>query len=61
MGASPILAEDKVLQICDAESGSFFAALDKNNGKLKWRIERPEYTRGFATPILYRPKAGNCR
>ena len=37
MGASPILAEDKVLQICDAESGSFFVALDKNNGKLKWR------------------------
>jgi len=61
MGASPILAEDKVLQICDAESGSFFVALDKNNGKLKWRIERPEYTRGFATPILYRPQGGELQ
>jgi len=61
MGASPILAEDKVLQICDAESGSFFAAVDKNNGQLKWRVERPEYTRGFSTPVLYKPKGGELQ
>ena len=61
MGASPILAEDKVLQICDAETGSFFVAVDKNSGNLKWRVERPEYTRGFSTPILYRPEGGELQ
>ncbi|MBM3803908.1 MAG: hypothetical protein FJW26_16520 [Acidimicrobiia bacterium] len=61
MSASPILAEDKVLQICDAESGSFFLAVDKKSGKVKWRIERPEYTRGFSTPVLYRPKGGKLQ
>jgi outer membrane protein assembly factor BamB len=58
LSASPILAEDKVLMICDQESGSFFLAVDKNTGKVKWRVERPEYSRGFATPILYKPKDG---
>ncbi len=58
LGASPILADDKVLMVCDQESGSFFVAVDKNNGKVKWRVERPEYTRGFATPVLYKPENG---
>jgi outer membrane protein assembly factor BamB len=58
MSASPILAEDKVLMICDQESGSFFVAVDKNTGAAKWRVERPEYSRGFATPVLYQPKDG---
>jgi outer membrane protein assembly factor BamB len=58
LSASPILAEDKVLMICDQESGSFFVAVDKNTGKVKWRVERPEYSRGFATPVLYQPKNG---
>ncbi len=55
MGASPILADDKVLLNCDSESDSFFIAVDKNTGKLKWRVERPEATRGFSTPILFKP------
>ena len=58
MGASPILAGDKVLMICDSESGSFFVAVDKNNGAVKWRVERPDVTRGFSTPVLYQPEKG---
>jgi outer membrane protein assembly factor BamB len=58
MGSSPILAEDKLLMLCDQDTGSFFLAVDKKSGQPKWRVERPEYTRGFSTPILYRPKAG---
>ncbi len=60
-GASPILAGNTLLQICDQESGSFFVAVDKNSGKLKWRVERPEFTRGFATPVLYKPKNGDLQ
>lgn len=61
MGASPVLAEDKVLQVCDQESGSFFVAVDKNSGKIRWRVERPEFTRGFSTPVLYKPKEGGLQ
>jgi outer membrane protein assembly factor BamB len=58
MGSSPILAEDKVLLNCDSETGSFFIAVDKNTGRVKWRVDRPEATRGFSTPILYQPAKG---
>lgn len=58
MSASPVLAGNTLLQICDQESGSYFLAVDKDTGKLKWRVERPEYTRGFSTPVLYQPPDG---
>ncbi len=55
LGTSPVLAGKTLLLNIDAESGSFFMALDKDTGKRKWRRERPDYTRGFATPVLYKP------
>jgi outer membrane protein assembly factor BamB len=58
MAASPILAGDKLLLLCDQESGSFFLSVNKETGKLNWRVERPEVTRGFSTPVLYQPKDG---
>jgi outer membrane protein assembly factor BamB len=61
MGASPILAEDKVLMNCDSETGSFFVAVDKNTGKVKWRVERPDATRGFSTPLLFQPAKGGLQ
>lgn len=54
--ASPILADGRVLLICDQESGSFFVAVDQVTGRVLWRVERPGFTRGFSTPVLYRPK-----
>ncbi len=61
MSSSPILAGDTVLQVCDQESGSYFIAVDKNTGKAKWRVERPEYSRGFSTPLLYQPASGGLQ
>ena len=58
MGASPILSGDTLLMLCDAETGSFFVAVNKNTGKLKWRVERPDVTRGFSTPVFYQPADG---
>jgi len=58
LGASPILVDDKVVMNCDQESGSFLLAIDKDTGKVCWRVERPEFSRGFATPILYQPLSG---
>lgn len=61
MGTSPILADGILLLNCDSESDSFFIAVDKNTGKVKWRQERPEATRGFATPVLYQPARGSLQ
>ncbi len=58
MGASPVLAGNTLLMICDQESGSFLTALDKDSGKPLWRVDRSEYTRGFSTPVLYQPPDG---
>lgn len=55
LGTSPVLAGDILLLNIDAETGSYFMGLDKNTGKRKWRRERPEFTRGFSTPVLYKP------
>lgn len=57
-GASPVLAGDTLLMVCDQDTGSFLLALDKSSGKLLWRTERPYAQRGYATPILYHPKGG---
>lgn len=59
--ATPVLAGKTLLLPCDQESGSFFIALDKDTGKVRWRVERPEYTRGFSTPVLWRPKGGRLQ
>ncbi len=58
MSASPVLVGDTLLMSLDAESGSFLLAVNKNTGKTLWRVERPEFTRGFATPVIYKPADG---
>lgn len=52
-GASPILAGDTLLMVCDQDTGSFLLAVDKRTGKVLWRTERPHAQRGYATPVLY--------
>lgn len=58
MGASPVLAGDILVQNCDSETGSFIAGIDVKTGKLKWRTERPESTRGFSTPLIWTSPEG---
>ena len=53
-GASPILAEDKLILICDQDDGSHLLAVDKESGKTVWKVERPEFRRSFATPLIWR-------
>lgn len=57
-GASPILAGNTLLMVCDQDVGSFLLALDKNSGRVLWRTERPHAQRGYATPVLYQPPKG---
>jgi outer membrane protein assembly factor BamB len=58
MGASPILVGDKVVMPCDQDTNSFLIAVDKNSGRVRWKIDRPWVISGYSTPILYKPKDG---
>lgn len=57
-GSSPILADGKLVLICDQDTGSYLLALDPASGRVIWKTMRPEYTRGYATPAIYRGKSG---
>ena len=59
IAASPVLAGNHVVQVCDGESGSFMVAVEKKTGRLAWRDERPNVRRGFSTPVLYQPEDGS--
>jgi outer membrane protein assembly factor BamB len=61
MGASPVLANGKVIQSCDSETGSFLLAVDQKDGKTRWRVDRPDMARGFSTPVLYKPANGRLQ
>ncbi len=58
MGASPILAGDLVVLVCDQSTGSFVIAVGKDDGKVRWKTARPEATSGHSTPVLYRSRQG---
>jgi outer membrane protein assembly factor BamB len=60
-GASPILAGDTLLMVCDQDTDSFLLAIDKNTGRVRWRTERRHAQRGYATPVLYRSTAGRLQ
>lgn len=57
-GSSPIVADGTVVLICDQDTNSYLLAADAKTGKVKYKIERPEVTRGYGVPALYRPKSG---
>ncbi len=57
-GASPILADEKLILPVDQDTGSYLVAVDKHTGKLKWKVDRPGVISGYSTPMLYQPKDG---
>ena len=52
-GSSPIIAGDRVILCQDHDEGSFLTALDKKTGTTIWRTERPDFLRGYCTPVLW--------
>jgi len=52
MGASPLLAGDRIIMLFDQDVGSYMIAIDKRTGKQIWRVERQSVVHGFATPTL---------
>ncbi len=58
-GASPILVDDKVILPVDQDNPtSYLIAVDKNSGRVRWKVDRPVVISGYSTPIVYQPKQG---
>jgi outer membrane protein assembly factor BamB len=58
-GASPILVDDKIILPVDQDNPiSYLIAVNKNNGKVLWKVDRPGVISGYSTPIVYQPKQG---
>jgi outer membrane protein assembly factor BamB len=55
MASSPMLAGDKLILLCDQDTDAYLLALDKDTGKVLWRVARPEVVHGFSTPALFQP------
>ena len=58
MGASPIVADDKIILVCDQSTQSYVVALDKYTGEIAWKVARPRAKSGHSTPVLYRGESG---
>lgn len=49
---SPVLHKDLVILNGDQDAKAYIVALDKKTGVEKWRVDRPNRTRSYCTPIL---------
>ena len=54
--SSPILHKNLVILNGDQDAKAYLVALDKESGEERWRIDRPNRTRSYCTPILIRAK-----
>ncbi len=57
-GSSPILADGKLLIVCDQQVGAYLIALDAATGDTVWKTDRPMATRGYGTAGVFRPASG---
>jgi outer membrane protein assembly factor BamB len=55
MAGSPIIDGGMVVLVCDQQTASYVVALDRSNGRLRWKTERPGVTVGWSTPMVFRP------
>jgi outer membrane protein assembly factor BamB len=47
-----------LILICDQDTDSYLLALDKATGQVRYKVPRPEVTRGYSVPAVYRPAKG---
>ena len=55
-GGSPVIVDDLLIVSCDGSDIDYVAALDRNNGKLRWKTSRPQVPNprkfSFTTPLV---------
>ena len=52
VGCSPVIAGETLLLNQDQDVGAHLLALDTKSGATKWKADRPEFRRGFSTPLV---------
>jgi outer membrane protein assembly factor BamB len=57
-GASPILVDGALILPVDQDLNSYLISVDKNTGKVRWKVDRPGVISGYSTPTVYEPKSG---
>jgi len=60
-GASPIVVDDVVLLAVDQDTGSYLLAVHAENGRIKYKVDRPGVISGYSTPTVYQPKDGGTQ
>ncbi len=58
IGVSPVLVDDKIVLVIDQSGGSYIAAFGQNDGKVRWKVQRPEALSGASTPSVMRDANG---
>jgi len=58
--STPVLFRDKVIVNCDHDGAGYIVALARTDGRELWRIERPNRTRSYCTPLI-REAAGRTQ
>jgi outer membrane protein assembly factor BamB len=54
-GSSPILVDGLLVLLCDQDTDSYLLGVDKETGRVKWKTPRPDVTRSYSTPAVFRP------
>ena len=57
MAASPLYSDEKVILVCDQDTGGYMIAVDADSGKIAWKTPR-DVSNGYATPVIYHPARG---
>jgi outer membrane protein assembly factor BamB len=50
--STPILYRDTIIVNCDHDGDGYIVALARKDGGERWRIERPNKTRSYCTPLI---------
>lgn len=53
VSASPVLAGDVLVMVCDQVGPSFVVGVDRNSGEELWRTDRLVVAESWATPVLH--------
>lgn len=52
-GSSPIIVDNRVILCQDHDTDSFIMSIDKQTGKILWRVDRSEFPRNYCTPVIW--------
>jgi len=52
MGASPVLADGKLLMVADQDIDAYVIAVNVADGEVIWRTPRPDMVHSFSTPVV---------